>query len=148
MLILANRNSKYSIHSNAIPMIADGIPIPANQLPTGVIFSSRNKYGKMKTISEPSVSGIPIFLITSGEKISQPNGTDNSGYSDHVKLRSIAKLTIRQVMIAIIHAIEKILKISFPVSDMCASFIQNTSLDLQPFMLPANHIPDLQSHYG
>jgi hypothetical protein len=86
--------------------MADGIPIPTNQLSTGVIFSRRNKKGITKIINEHKANGMPNLLTTKGVKTSHPNGTDKRGYNAHVIDRSIAKFTIRQVKIATRQAIE------------------------------------------
>ncbi|MCL1919453.1 MAG: hypothetical protein FWG14_14365, partial [Peptococcaceae bacterium] len=58
-LIFKNRNSKYVIHIKGTPTMADGIPIPTNQLSTGVIFSRRNKKGITKIINEHKANGMP-----------------------------------------------------------------------------------------
>jgi len=89
------------------PTAADRIPRDINQLSTGVILSNKNKKGRIKSVMEHSDSRTPCFFTSSGDNISQPNGTDRIGYNDHVIRLLIAKSTITQAKIETTHVIEK-----------------------------------------
>ena len=102
-----------------------------------------------KIINEHKVNGMPNLLTTKGVKTSHPKGTDKRGYNAHVIDRSIAKFTIRQVKIATRQAIEKILKINFPVSSIYVFFTGTPrSGSLRPLIMAAEKEYELQFSAG
>ena len=108
------------IHKKTIAAAATAAPTEKTSF-TSVKTPNKNRYGKIKKLSDSRLATSPIFPNTMlGKDMSQTKTMEQTGMSDHVKLSVIAKLQMRHTMIPIISIAEnKIEKITFFAMVFC-----------------------------